>query len=67
MILHPQALHNLFFSRNYDWKSFVIALVASLVGMLIMGSLEVLILQPLLGRCIPYFDKRNGPSIVLSQ
>ena len=56
--MHVQALNTLFFSNNYDWKPFVIALVASVVGMLIMGSLEVLILQPLLGGCIPYFRRR---------
>ena len=61
-----QALNTLFFSNNYDWKPFVIALVASVVGMLIMGSLEVLILQPLLGGCIPYFRRGRAAATVPS-
>ena len=59
--LHVQALNNLFFSGNYDWKPFIIALVASVVGMLIMGALEILVLEPLLGRVCPrYFRRRRG-------
>ena len=64
--MHAQALNTLFFSNNYDWKPFVIALLASLVGMLIMGSVEVLILQPLLGGCIPYFRRRPAAATVPS-
>ena len=36
-------MYNLFFSGNYDWMSFIIALVASVVGMFIMGALEILV------------------------
>ena len=55
-----QALNTLFFSNNYDWKPFVIALVASVVGMLLMGAVEVLILEPLLGGLFPgYFRRRH--------
>ena len=60
-----QALNTLFFSNNYDWKPFVIAMVASVVGMLLMGAVEVLILEPLLGRVFPgYFRRRNGAATV---
>ena len=63
-----QALNTLFFSNNYDWKPFVIALVASVVGMLLMGALEVLILEPLLGRVFPgYFRRRHAASTVPPQ
>ena len=65
--MHAQALNTLFFSDNYDWKPFVIAMVASVVGMLIMGSLEVLVLQPLLGGCIPYFRRRSAAATVPSR
>ena len=59
--VHVQALNNLFFSGNYDWKPFIIALVASVVGMLIMGALETLVLEPLLGQVCPrYFRRRQG-------
>ena len=62
--LHVQALNNLFFSGNYDWKPFIIALVASVVGMLIMGALEILVLEPLLGRVCPrYFRRRRGAAV----
>jgi hypothetical protein len=62
---HAQALNNLFFSGNYDWKPFIIALVASVVGMLIMGALEVLLLEPVLGRACPgYFRKRRRATTV---
>ena len=55
-----QALNTLFFSNNYDWKPFVIAVVASVVGMLLMGAAEVLILEPLLGGLLPgYFRRRH--------
>jgi len=60
-----QALNTLFFSNNYDWKPFVIAMVASVVGMLLMGALEVLLLEPLLGGTFPaYFRKHHGAATV---
>ena len=60
-----QALNTLFFSNNYDWKPFVIAMVASVVGMLLMGAIEVLVLEPLLGRVFPgYFRRRNAAATV---
>lgn len=65
--MRAQALNTLFFSNNYDWKPFVIAMVASVVGMLVMGSLEVLVLQPLLGGCIPYFRRRPAAATVPSR
>ena len=55
-----QALNTLFFSNNYDWKPFVIALVASVVGMLLMGALEVLVLEPLFSRVFPGYFRRKG-------
>lgn len=58
-MLPVQALNTLFFSNNYDWKPFVIALVASVVGMLLMGAVEVLILEPLLGRAFPGYFRRH--------
>lgn len=61
--VHAQAMNTLFFSNNYDWRPFVIAMVASVMGMLFMGALEILILQPLLGGLCPgYFNRRRPGS-----
>ena len=36
--VHAQAMNTLFFSNNYDWRPFVIAMVASVMGIALHGG-----------------------------
>ncbi len=52
-LFSPQAMHHVFFEA-YDWPPFIIALGASLLGMLLAAAVENLLLRPLLGDvCAP--------------
>ncbi len=62
-----QSLHKVFFEA-YDWRSFILALGCSLVGMALMAALENLVLRPLLkGVCPSYFEARQAPATLPHQ
>ncbi|CAL8463678.1 g3212 [Coccomyxa elongata] len=61
------SMHKVFFEA-YDWRSFLLALGCSLVGMSIMAALENLVLRPLLkGVCPSYFEPRQAPATLPHQ
>lgn len=52
-VLCMQSMYHVFFEA-YDWPPFIIALGASLVGLLLAAALENLLVRPLLGDiCAP--------------
>ena len=62
-----QSMHKVFFEA-YDWRSFLLALGCSLVGMALMAVLENLVLRPLLkGVCPSYFEPRQAPATLPHQ
>lgn len=66
-LVSVQSMHKVFFEA-YDWRSFLLALGCSLLGMAIMAVVENLILRPLLkGICPSYFDRQPAPPTVPHQ
>lgn len=60
-------MHKVFFEA-YDWRSFLLALGCSLLGMAIMAVVENFALRPLLkGVCPRYFEQRHSPATLPHQ
>jgi hypothetical protein len=65
LICAPQSMYNVFF-QAYDWRSFIIAVVASGVGLLLAALLENLLIRPLLGDvCAPCMPHRREAAATL--
>lgn len=62
-----QSMHKVFFEA-YDWRSFLLALGCSLLGLAIMALVENFALRPLLrGVCPSYFERRQTPATLPHQ
>ena len=55
-----QSMYNTFF-QAYDWRAFIIAVIASGVGLLLAAGLEAVLIRPLLGDiCGPCMPRRRA-------